>query len=389
MGPQTLRFCLPVCALIAFAAPAYAKTVTVEPGDGTPIADAVAQLADGDKLIVKPGTYTEGVFLTGLSKVKVIGKGDPVLSPPIGLGIAVTDCARVTIQGIIFDQGGNTGVQILRCTDVTLKDCRVESTAINGVRIFEGARVKLVKCIIANCLCAISISEVERPTILGCSISDCRTGVTVGDDLTLTTDAVIKRNRVTNLTGGAFNLASLRTICQRNTVDGASFGVITVLDTDMTGSVISRNRISNVEITAYAIQVRSRGVTVSKNTVSGDGAFGIRTTAEAEPVVVTGNKVSGFDTGLFIVMDDAVVRKNRVNGCRVGVRADAGADGTPGSIFARNKVQDSTFGFFVLSVGNTFTRNKASDSTDTDLLSVEAESENTYVKNKFGTTEFN
>ena len=46
-------------------------------------------------------------------------------------------------------------------------------------------------------------------------------------------------------------------------------------------------------------------------------------------------------------------------------------------------------GIFVSSTGNTFTKNTSMGSTNFDLQSGPGEAENTFVKNKFGTTQFN
>ena len=67
--------------LVGFATTAFAKTVVVAPGSPgeTPLADAVAELVDGDKLVIKKGTYDELLGLSGLSDVRVVGKGRPVV----------------------------------------------------------------------------------------------------------------------------------------------------------------------------------------------------------------------------------------------------------------------------------------------------------------------
>ncbi len=387
MQTTQLRNLLLVAAVALLATTAYAKTVTVVPGDGTPLADGVAQLEDGDKLVIKKGTYGERLILDGLTDVKVIGKGRPVLDGGAAISVvSVTGCTNTTVQGLSLISTGSDGVTTSNSVSCTFKKCTADGMA-NGFRDTFGTGNRFMKCVASNVSNGFFPASVDGVLIDRCTAVDTvNVGVNMSGGVAIN-DVVIRKSKFTASVGGALVLAGVNARCERNTVVGANTGISTEVGTDMTGSVITRNKVSAPS--GVGISLTARGIEVSRNKVQDVGFAGISTTPIAQPIVITRNTIRGGTIGISARVGESEITRNKVFGADTGIRVQVGVESTGGSLYDRNVVKGSTdLGIRVQTIGNTFTKNKVSGSASTDLFSQVAEDQNTFDGNKFGTTSF-
>ena len=375
------------CALLAtLCARASAGVVVVEPDPGNgPLAAALALLEDGDKLVLKAGTYDERLTLVGLTKVKVIAKGE-VIFDAVGpsASISITNCDRVSIRGVTVRDAPSQGVLVSGSTKVTLEKCTVENHLSQGIFVSDSPELRVLACTVVGGSNGISLTGATSAKVIGNSVSDTATQSIFVVDVSLP-DTKIVKNVVSGSGNAAIELAGAGNRADRNTISDSLFGVVTPFTGgDMAGSTIRRNTITDtvVALRTYA----SGGLLLSGNRVEDASASALQIASLAVDVMVTKNRVDGANSGIDDEGTGSFVAKNKIAATNIyGIRAR----GTTGT-FERNRVNDTPGdGFDVWTSGNTFERNKASGNAGLDLDSSGlAESENTYVKNSFGTVAF-
>jgi hypothetical protein len=161
---MTKRATLPIIlatavALCCEAGTARSQQVINVPQDYPSIQDAVDAAADGDTIVIGPGTY-DGVLITG-KHVKIIGSGQGTLivryqrKVPQWAGDAMTILGSLAsgteIRGLVIDISEDAipsdyvpvGIDIYRANDVTVRDVEVRNTTYMGIIAFHASNVQI------------------------------------------------------------------------------------------------------------------------------------------------------------------------------------------------------------------------------------------------------
>jgi parallel beta-helix repeat protein len=90
-----------VVAIAVTAAPAFARTIRVSPGPGTPLQDAIDAAAPGDKLRLAPGVYSEAIVIDKALTLKGPGLIDGGCGAAYAVDIQAddVDIIRMAIYG--------------------------------------------------------------------------------------------------------------------------------------------------------------------------------------------------------------------------------------------------------------------------------------------------
>ena len=165
--------CTSIVATLVLAGTSFAATINV-PADYTTIQAAIDAAADGDEVVVAPGTYT--------------GTGDEVVNM---LGKAITLRASGTPEETIID-GEDTRRGILCNSGETINGTLIEGFTITGGRSGTGAGIYCVQ---------------SSPTLLRCTIANntAHSNYSTGGGITLhTSNPLLTDCRITdNFAGGA------------------------------------------------------------------------------------------------------------------------------------------------------------------------------------------
>ena len=320
-------FLAAVSAVLLTSGLAFAETIKVVPGEGTPLQDALDQAQDGDVIVVKKGTYNETLSMVGRSDITIIGKGKPVIDAT-GLGGALYFEAvdGLTVSGLVIRNSSSDGIHTYECSNVVISKCTIEDCLDSGTEDYESDGIVIEKNRIARVAWGVKVSY---------------------NDSTGSTGIRVSKNRMTEVTGVGIQFAGNGAVVEKNRIEidvGGNQGTGIIVDDSApwTGAGIRSNRI------AAAGDGMQDGITLSggnhellKNTVLNPRGYGIEVDGDG------GNEVE----------------KNTVKGAGIS-------------------------GIWVDSTGNSFSKNKVSGSVDFDLESAVEEAVNTFVKNKFGTTFF-
>jgi parallel beta-helix repeat protein len=308
-------------------------SIVVDPsggGDYRTIAEAVANAADGDTVLVRPGTYIEAVVvdkditLTGDGPVEDIVISAPddgptaVLSPSWGsaadpfavqlLGVDA-ELSNLTFRGersTVVATGGDPAIKGLVLEGVGIPYRGGDSAGGNGIVVNDGSTATLTGNVL-NGGGPIGIFDLSEPLVEGNTLSD---GPHIwggfGDG------AVIRGNTITGpfVRGiGLFNATS--PLIEGNTISGTGqFGVdVGGGGPRVTGNTISGRGMAAINVTETYGSV---GVPViSGNTLTGNGAGIAWDSAEG---TIEGNTVREGTAGIVILSGAPLVAGNVVEG---------------------------------------------------------------------------
>ncbi len=313
-------------ALLAGApAPARAATVNVQPGEGT-LQAAIDSAADGDSLVLAPETYVGGVTVNGKNNLSIRGRGAVVIDAT----------------------GAQTGLNVRNVNGLRVERVKIINALGDGINMSDCANVTLSRCTIDNSSGSGNDSGIE--------IGGAQDGVTV----------------------------------DRCTFVKWSYGIYLSSTTDDPKARFTRCKVQggldSETITAY-----DKNTVISGNLITGPkdspSGYGVYVGRQATGSTVERNRVSYVsDPGITVLSATTNVERNSIrNVTGIGIQVNGG----PGTTITRNTVKNSGGAAFDVTVGgNTFTKNAASGTTAVDLNSGVAESENTYSKNRFRTTNF-
>lgn len=140
-----------VAALAALAPTARAqRTLTVAPGSTlSTVTAALQQARDGDRIVVKPGTYREPMLVVS-HRVELVGDGNPVLDGESQRQIMAIAANGVTVRGFTFRNVGVAMTQDLAALKVAgARDCRIEDNRVENA--FFGIYLERAEdCVVRN-----------------------------------------------------------------------------------------------------------------------------------------------------------------------------------------------------------------------------------------------
>lgn len=85
-----------------------AGTIQVQPGNNSPITQAIAKARPGDSIIISQGVYREGATLTVDKPLFIIGINQPVVDGEKKYEIMVINANGVLVEGITFRNSGQS-----------------------------------------------------------------------------------------------------------------------------------------------------------------------------------------------------------------------------------------------------------------------------------------
>lgn len=328
------------------------RELVVDPADPSAFNEvdaAMAEAEDGDRIVVRPGTYRTPVVVDRAVEIAGEGERDRIVLEPVGgecLGFAVSG-ARVTGLTVRPSRAGNDGTSwsavalhnveatVERCrlsthlgatvwvggpqSLATLRDCEVLDGAQNPVWVAEEGAAELTRCRLAGHRWpSIAMGPHARLRVADCEVVDNLDGGLHGADGSL---LVVERTRVARNAGFGIELrdAAPASRVEDCTVEG-NLGVGIGIVAGVGGSVL-RCRVRGNEVGIVA--VGGATPTIDGNEVI-DNHTGIGVRGHRSDPLVVANTVSGSHDG--VVIDEAATgryERNRVSACEdAGVWVD-------------------------------------------------------------------
>ena len=401
-----MRFAVAAAVIGLAAAAARAETIVVPSDEHPTIQSAVDAAAEGDLVLVNPGTYEESVAVSTYD-LQIRARGKVILSPgPGNDGFDLQEVGGVTLQGFTI-RGAATGVFADASFDCRLVKLVIEDVAGIGIHLDNSDDVLISRCRVTGCgEDGVRASGSSRPVVERSVFADC-----VADSLHLNPEspdgaapATVSRNRITGGNYGV-NLGGEGSLVERNVIEaGGQFAIFLPAAQNCEGTIIDRNRCRSGG--AVGISVAGAGVSATRNSMLACAIY-----LAGSGVVADRNRVAG---GVFGVYADgsvggATVARNRVSDVSAfGIRvqgnspatvignsiATTGQEGLAvsnhGSTVDGNRVKGAgDYGLVMNGTGCTVTGNSVRGSGTLDLADGNPEGANSYEGNRFGTTGFN
>jgi len=367
--------------VLVAADPAAAKTRIV-PRDYDTIQEAVDASNDGDKVIVRKGTYAENVVIEDLTDFKIETENKPVIDPNgVGTAITVIHCRDIKVRNFRIENTGEDGIRVIESVDVQLKNIRVRDCAGTAIKIRGGRTFDIYKARIDGCGedgIYLGTSEGGEPSRRA-NVQRCRIENVEGYGVNIDGQIYhsVRKNRIYDCGWGIFfSVNSESSRADRNRVEDCTTGAISV---NGTRNFLRRNNIKRTG--GDAILVLGEQCWIEFNKVKETGRSGFLIAGRDCTLRNNKSKDCGGD-GLIVVGPDNLLRKTKVHDAQGrGVVADS-----TNSTFRRNKVKRAgTIGWFVAegAVDNLFRRTGTSKSGVEGLVDENPEGSNTYEKSSF------
>ena len=318
---QRLLHAVPVLvasAVTLLAAPAFAKTIAVRPGDS--IQDAVDTANPGDKILLRRGVHTERGVSVKKDRIRFVGQRavwdggprDGFVLDASGDDIQVSGItfrnggaqlfilgARAKVRGCVFRSSGSTGLGI-DGDDALVDRCRFRWNLGNAIRIQgDGAMVK--RCDARQVLGEVDSDEHTTFHIRGVGADVMRNTIRNVDERGITVWAQPSAGKV----GDGANILNNRITNAGNI--GIHVGTDTV-DLRVDEALIRGNRV--IACDDDAILVQGDGAQIDRNVVrlGNDDGIDVR----GDGAVVTNNTVTDFtdDDGIGVEGDGGKITNN-------------------------------------------------------------------------------
>jgi len=282
-------------------------------GDYTTISEAVAAAVDGDMIMVRPGEYTDPVYVD--KDISVIGDGprDEIVigGHDMSATIADSDCESEFPCMLLLDQSDAS------LSNVTIRGAFAGVGVVGGAPTIEGVlfdqNMERTSDGAPFSGVVLSIGEDSAAQIIDNEF--------MGDsDLTIQDGAnpLVEGN---TLDGWGINAAwpGDDAILRGNEINGSRASGISIHHASTL--LIEDNVIRDVTrdgITADFNGARGFDAVVRGNTISGNAGSGIAMGSGANPTI-EGNTLADNNFGIFLQVGDAIVRDNDVNGGAIGI----------------------------------------------------------------------
>ncbi len=265
-------------------------------GDHATLTEALQAASPGDRILVRPGQYKEGVVID--KPVEIVGDGDyrnivfeASESSVIKFGSNIGRIANLTLR-----QKGSWN-----CVDITqghldLEGCDISSRSSACVVIYGGALPRLrLNQIHGGGAAGIFLYENARGTIEDNEIfGNALSGVEISDGA----DPILRRNRIYNgKSAGIFLYGNARGFIEDNEIFGNQSANLVIMEES--DPVIRRNRIHGGKVSGIFIHSNGRG-TLEDNEISGNAFAGVEIKAGADPILRRNRIHTGKQSGVFV-----------------------------------------------------------------------------------------
>ena len=356
------------------------KTLVVSARGGAAyrtIGDAILDAPSGAKIVVRPGTYEEGVVIDRGIQLVAEGTTDAVvIESPDKDGVLIETSEPVTIRGFTIrtvagrSGGKYYGVDIaegrvtmqdcdvtsdsLACiaihgrgTNPTIQRCRIRDGAAGGIFIYDGALGLIEDCNISGtALAGIEVKEASNPTVRRTRVHDGEVGGIFVNNrgAGVYEDCDIYRNGLGGVEVKDGSTPTFRRCKMREGKQGGVFihtnGLGTFEDCDMFGNTLAgmevkeggnptvRNcRLYNGKVGGIFINTQGRGVFESCD-VYGNGYAGIEIKDGGNPTIRRTSIRNGQMGGVFVYLNGKGVLEDCdiVENTRAGVEIKQGGN---------------------------------------------------------------
>jgi len=306
-------------------------------GDYRTIIGAVLQAEPGDTILVRPGTYREGVLLPSGISIQRSGAGGVRIEAVIPLQFLAARDA--TVEGLTI-RGSRRGISILNCKNISVADCDIGTKGGHGVSVADSVNILLQRCSIRGNekTHGITLKNTEAK-ISDTIISGCRQAVLIKDDsradiehnlldgnddsiaafdsqLTVknnvitgkgekngiffeTSQALIEGNSIRRHAAGV-HARRVRGQIFHNTMSQNNFGImIKGGAVDVCDNVVLDNRYKGIDIDHHKDDATGSGLAnIARNRITGNGLTGIYVANHRAEV--NHNLLEGNGTGLAV-----------------------------------------------------------------------------------------
>ncbi len=125
-----MRICITIFFIFLFTI-GYGRTIIVAPGSSnSSVKKAIEDAADGDTVLIKPGTYKEG-SITISKSISVIAAGNVVLDGEQKFEILTLTGYNILVRGIHFINSGYSAlndfaaIKIVDASNLTIENCKI------------------------------------------------------------------------------------------------------------------------------------------------------------------------------------------------------------------------------------------------------------------------
>ena len=322
-------------AQLGQAAAREPRDLVVDPSDPEAYGEidlAVADAEDGDRVLVRPGTYRMPVVVD--RAVRIEGRGpteDIVLEPARGEAMGIAASGSV-VRGLtirpsrVGDDRSSWSALAVHDASVIVEGCRLSSHL--GATVWVGgaaADLRLRDCVLRDgARNPVIVEDEARAQVVGCRISGHRWPLAAGGEHA---SLVVRRSEIVDnldhgiVGGGGATVVVDRCTISRNAGSGVLFGGAASASR-IEGSTIEENAGAGIVVEGGRGRIRG-------NTIRGCDV-GIAVTGGGSPSI-EGNEIVDNRLGIGVrgAGSDPRITGNTIRGCRAqGVIVDAAASGS-------------------------------------------------------------
>jgi parallel beta-helix repeat protein len=276
-------------------------TIIVDPlhrGHFPTITEAIAHAKAGDKILVRPGLYQEGLVID--KPLEIIGDGDPgeVVIQATGKHTVLFKTTMGRISNLILHQmgGGKWSCVNIAQGRLELEGCDITSQSLTCVAIHGGADPRLRRNRIHDGKTSgVFIYENGQGTL---EDNDIFGNALSGIEIKGGSNPVLRRNRIHDgKSGGVHILENGQGTLEDNDIFGNALTGISI----KTGGnpVLRRNRIHDGKSSGVYIYENGQGM-LEDNDIFGNALSGIAITTGGNPVLRRNRIHDGKSSGVFI-----------------------------------------------------------------------------------------
>lgn len=321
-------------------------------GEYTSIGDAIAQAGAGDRILVRPGIYTEALFIG--KSLEVLGdgiKGDVVVQvQDTDVILFQATLGRVANLTIRQTGGGNSYAVDIAQGRLELEDCDITSASLACVAIHNGADPRLRRNTIhdgqrggvlvyaqglgtiedndlsGSGFCDITVMEGSNPTVRGNRIHH-GTGVLIyreasglfedndiyandwsGLEIANGANPTVRRNRIhDNGNGGVFVYEDGKGTLEDNDIYGNDDTEVTISEGG--NPILRRNRVHDSKAGGIFVHSKGRGI-LEDNVIYGNTDPGVEITTEGNPTLRRNHIRNGKREGVWVYDKGAGIFEN-------------------------------------------------------------------------------
>lgn len=267
-------------------------------GDHATISEAIRAAKPGDRILVRPGLYREGLVID--KALEIIGDGDraEVVVQASGKDVILFQATMGKVANLTLRQTGGGdwfGIDITQGR-LDLEDCDITSQSLSCVAIHGEADPRLRRNRIHDGRqCGVVVFERGRGTLEDNDIfGNSHSGVEIKDGA----DPVVRRNRFHDgRAGGVFVWVNGKGTLEDNDIAGNTFAGVEIREGG--DPLLVRNRIHDSKVSGVFVWGGGKG-TLEENEIFGNAMAGVEIREAGDPVLRRNRIHDGKQCGVFV-----------------------------------------------------------------------------------------